>query len=382
MHVPKPEGDPVEARRLLNQIARCTSLHVSQVPSFNPSLVPTWTPTDSPTPCPSFTPTEVPTRHPSLTPTEEPTSLPTVTPTMAPSRVPTHPGAPASASNAPTAMSSASSQSVPTVVSSASSQSASGPQLSDPGDTEMIGTSETTMLASTVAKAVRRTMLAPAPRACIAQGVWKQYNNYCVSADGADAFETNTGAGDADRSTCQQLCEARDDCSAFEWYANAWHGTKCKLLLGGSPSVGGMCGNRWQDAECHVKPTGRPRVDQDAAVRQCLQGDVAQLSGCRDVASLGLCTHPEMSCLARQLCPASCGISGNAPGTKVPTWKFSKGLSRENPLTQAPTLKPVALYQLRHVRWATPWALMLPSNVHVLFWSGAAGHLLLASRAP
>jgi len=91
----------------------------------------------------------------------------------------------------------------------------------------------------------------PAP----ASGTWQQFNNYCVAADGRDQPEKAFPEGNASRGACQELCKARANCSAFEWYAGGWGGSNCKLMLGGAPSAKGQSGSRWQDAECHVKPT-------------------------------------------------------------------------------------------------------------------------------
>ena len=92
---------------------------------------------------------------------------------------------------------------------------------------------------------------------CLMAGApWGKHDNHCVSADGGDQPQTRTQAGDTSRSACQQLCQARDECSAFEWYDSPSSGKYygCHLMLGSTPSTKGSSDRRWKDAECHVKP--------------------------------------------------------------------------------------------------------------------------------
>ena len=85
---------------------------------------------------------------------------------------------------------------------------------------------------------------------------WDSYDNYCVKATGGDAPQTAWSAGHGDFETCKSECIAKADCSAFEWYASGWEGSRCHLLLGEPKSTRGHDGARWQDATCHIRPLG------------------------------------------------------------------------------------------------------------------------------
>ena len=91
---------------------------------------------------------------------------------------------------------------------------------------------------------------------CAAGTGWESFPNYCVSETGSDLDQTNTPEGDVDIQACKMLCAAREACSAFEFYASGWGGSRCKLMLGSTQATKGHDGGRWQDAVCVVKPIG------------------------------------------------------------------------------------------------------------------------------
>merc|ERR1719221_763101 len=91
------------------------------------------------------------------------------------------------------------------------------------------------------------------------EAAWRVWENFCVAANGEDLTETKWSSGDASREHCKQQCAQRPDCSAYEWYDQAWEGVKCRLMIGSTPAAKGSSDARWRTAECHVKPPTEAR---------------------------------------------------------------------------------------------------------------------------
>lgn len=83
---------------------------------------------------------------------------------------------------------------------------------------------------------------------------WMQWDNYCVSSANRDLHQTNKPEYTT-KQACHNACRSDNSCSAYEWYNSGWGGSKCKLILTPIRATKGAKGGRWQDAECHVKPT-------------------------------------------------------------------------------------------------------------------------------
>lgn len=55
---------------------------------------------------------------------------------------------------------------------------------------------------------------------------YTRYNNYCVNAKGKDLTQTKIN-GVNDLNKCLAACVRNSNCSAGEWYAKGWNGSKC-----------------------------------------------------------------------------------------------------------------------------------------------------------
>eukprot|EP00448_Togula_jolla_P010933 CAMPEP_0170614492 /NCGR_PEP_ID=MMETSP0224-20130122/24835_1 /TAXON_ID=285029 /ORGANISM="Togula jolla, Strain CCCM 725" /LENGTH=121 /DNA_ID=CAMNT_0010940165 /DNA_START=57 /DNA_END=422 /DNA_ORIENTATION=+ len=84
------------------------------------------------------------------------------------------------------------------------------------------------------------------------------YDNYCVSRMGEDLTQDmghHTTGGQAE---CEALCDARNGCTAFEWYEAGWYdGHKCFLVVDPKPAQRGCRGALWRDAKCFVRNTAK-----------------------------------------------------------------------------------------------------------------------------
>ena len=83
-------------------------------------------------------------------------------------------------------------------------------------------------------------------------------DNFCVDDAQKDLLQTKWSNGQGNREACMQECDAQGEkCSAMEWYDSGWNGSKCHLVLdkdGQGSATTFKQGNRWQDAECYIKP--------------------------------------------------------------------------------------------------------------------------------
>ena len=83
-------------------------------------------------------------------------------------------------------------------------------------------------------------------------------DNFCVDYAQKDLLQTKWSNGQSNREACMQECNAQGEkCSAMEWYDSGWNGSKCHLILdkdGQGSATTFKQGNRWQDAECYIKP--------------------------------------------------------------------------------------------------------------------------------
>ena len=128
-------------------------------------------------------------------------------------------------------------------------------------------------------------------------GYTKSGDNFCVDANQKDLPQTNWSAGNASRSSCQSECDKKPECSAIEWYDGGWGGSKCKLMLGTTPSTTSKQGNRWQDAECFIKNkqlVGGPSYKKMPKNTNCPTGtDISTEGECQKaIRSLGLKYDP------------------------------------------------------------------------------------------
>jgi hypothetical protein len=79
---------------------------------------------------------------------------------------------------------------------------------------------------------------------------YDRHNNFCVSASGKDLPQTKMNGMD-DLNKCLAACARNEKCSAGEYYAKGWNGSKCYHILtgfGNDRAVKGSPGRRWRDA--------------------------------------------------------------------------------------------------------------------------------------
>merc|ERR1712228_1125705 len=87
--------------------------------------------------------------------------------------------------------------------------------------------------------------------------VWATCNNFCVSESSENLQETRWPAGSQNIAACKDECNTRTDCSAIEWYAAGWSGSKCYLILDSRVAKKCNPAPRWRDAACYFKPNDR-----------------------------------------------------------------------------------------------------------------------------
>ena len=94
---------------------------------------------------------------------------------------------------------------------------------------------------------------------------FQKHLNYCVTSSGKDLAQTKFK--NVELNECMAECTRRPTCSAVEWYAKGWQGTRCFLLLTGFDSdraVKSAPGRRWRDAECYPR-TGTFHEDKQSS---------------------------------------------------------------------------------------------------------------------
>jgi len=78
--------------------------------------------------------------------------------------------------------------------------------------------------------------------------------NYCVSASGKDLAQTKFS--NVELKACMEACTNSAKCSAVEFYAKGWQGTRCYHILtgwGDDRAVKASPKRRWRDAECYAR---------------------------------------------------------------------------------------------------------------------------------
>jgi hypothetical protein len=86
-------------------------------------------------------------------------------------------------------------------------------------------------------------------------GTWQKFNNYCAPANSDDMTQTDWNSGNANLESCKSECRSKDTCSAVEFYPSGCCGGACKLILGVRATRGSPL-SRFNDAECHIRPSG------------------------------------------------------------------------------------------------------------------------------
>ena len=80
------------------------------------------------------------------------------------------------------------------------------------------------------------------------------YNNSCAGQD-AEGYTRKSYHGLDSLNACQQVCSAKENCSACEWYPsgrNGTHSDHCYLFFEPTPTSFGS-GPKFKDAQCYVK---------------------------------------------------------------------------------------------------------------------------------
>lgn len=124
------------------------------------------------------------------------------------------------------------------------------------GDKVVLETTQNTYLSISGIEVYSATLKSGTMSSSIKRNIkYTKYNNYCVSASGKDLKQTKI-TGKQDLNACLAACVRNNKCSAGEWYAKGWNGSKCYHIntgMGNDRAAKGASGKRWRDAACYVR---------------------------------------------------------------------------------------------------------------------------------
>jgi len=83
---------------------------------------------------------------------------------------------------------------------------------------------------------------------------YDRHKNFCVSASGKDLPQTKI-MGNDNLNQCLGACARNPKCSAAEYYAKGWNGSKCYHILTGFGNDRATKGSNrpWRDAQCFTR---------------------------------------------------------------------------------------------------------------------------------
>lgn len=83
---------------------------------------------------------------------------------------------------------------------------------------------------------------------------YEKSGNHCVSASGKDLPQTKFN--NVELKECMEACTNSAKCSAVEYYAKGWQGSRCFHILtgfGDDRAVKASPKRRWRDSECYAR---------------------------------------------------------------------------------------------------------------------------------